>query len=340
MFVTGHTGFKGSWLLHWLRELECSVSGYSLAPTTEPSLFELTNARELVTSHHLADIRDATRLTAALQDAGPEIVLHLAAQPVVRRSYDEPALTWETNVQGTVNLLEAVRATPSVKAAVIVTTDKVYENVSSPRGYRETDPLGGHDPYSASKAAAELVVQSYQRSFFGGSGAQLASARGGNVIGGGDWTEHRILPDAARSVARGEALVVRNPGSTRPWQHVLDCLSGYLVLAGALLDGKAVASAFNFGPAAEDSVSVAALLERLQASWPALKWQATPDADAPHEAAVLTLDSSKAKAELGWSPHWPLGKAIEATGTWYSHVANDPSSARAITLHQLREYLG
>lgn len=340
VFVTGHTGFKGSWLVHWLLALGCKVTGYALPPSTSPNLFSLSRASEGLAGHHLADVRDSLRLASALSAAQPEVVIHLAAQAVVRLSYTEALATWETNLLGTVNLLDAVRHAGGVKAVVIVTTDKVYENRGWPWGYRENDALGGHDPYSASKAAAELAVHSYRRSFLGRDGKMVASARGGNVIGGGDWTEDRLLPDAARAVASEKPLVIRNPDSTRPWQHVLDCLSGYLTLAGAQLDGVIGSNAaFNFGPPAADNVKVSTLLNRLTPLWPQLQWTAETDPDAPHEANFLYLDSSKAQCELGWSSRWSLDTALAATAEWYSEVAADNAAAPAVTQRQLNEYM-
>lgn len=340
VFVTGHTGFKGSWLSLWLARLGARVTGYALPPCTRPSMFELANVAGSLARNHLSDIRDPAALTAALQAASPEVVFHLAAQPLVRLSYREPAATWSTNVMGTVHLLEAVRACPSVKAVVVVTTDKCYENREWLWGYRENDPLGGNDPYSASKAGAELVVQSYRRSFFSSGGPLLASARAGNVIGGGDWSEDRLIPDAARAVAAGQPLLIRSPAATRPWQHVLESLHGYLQLASHLLAGEAeFAEAFNFGPDAADNLAVADVLTGLQAYWPELVWQLDPQAgSAPHEAGFLYLDSSKARRRLAWRPTWNLTTGLARTATWYREVAKNPGAARAITEQQLDEF--
>lgn len=340
VFLTGHTGFKGSWLALWLTRLGARVSGYALAPCTTPSLFALAGIESALSRHVIADIRDAAALTSAMQAAAPEVVFHLAAQPLVRLSYREPATTWATNVMGTVNLLEAVRTCPNVKAVVVVTTDKCYENREWLWGYRENDPLGGNDPYSASKAGAELVVQSYRRSFFSGCGPLLASARAGNVIGGGDWSEDRLIPDAARAVANRQPLLIRHPSATRPWQHVLESLHGYLQLASRLLAGDAsFAAPFNFGPDAADNLSVIEVLTRLQAHWPELVWQMDSHAAAaPHEAGFLYLDSSKARRLLDWAPVWNLAGGLEKTAQWYRTVAQQPSSARAITEHQLDQF--
>jgi CDP-glucose 4,6-dehydratase len=340
VFVTGHTGFKGAWLSLWLARLGARVTGYALPPSTSPSMFELAGVQDTLARHVEGDVRDLAALSAAMQAAAPEVVLHLAAQPLVRRSYRESAATWSTNVMGTVHLLEAVRACPSVSAVVVVTTDKCYQNREWPWGYRENDALGGSDPYSASKAGAELVVQSYRSSFFAGDGAQLASARAGNVIGGGDWSEDRLIPDAARAAGLREALLIRHPAATRPWQHVLESLHGYLLLAAGLLDkGKLHAEPFNFGPDAADNVSVAELLERLQHHWPELTWQVEqPDGAKVHEAHYLYLDSSKARGQLGWMPRWDLATCLEQTALWYRAVAIDPSSARAVSERQLDRF--
>ncbi len=340
VFVTGHTGFKGTWLVHWLAELGCRVTGYALAPNTNPAMFCLSDAAQCLSANHIRDLSDGDALSSALSVAAPDLVIHMAAQALVHRGYAEPALTWKANVVGTVNVLEAVRQTKSVAAVVVVTTDKVYENKSRSEGYRESDELGGHDPYSASKAACELVVQSYRRSFFSASGTMVATARGGNVIGGGDWSDERLVADAARAAAAGTAMTVRNPRSTRPWQHVLDCLGGYLTLAGALLERRpGVNSAFNFGPLEADNVAVADLLDRLKGHWPELEWEAGSDANAPHEAAVLYLDSTKARRDLGWASRWPLETALAETAAWYREVAADANAAPKVTRRQLKEYL-
>jgi CDP-glucose 4,6-dehydratase len=340
IFVSGHTGFKGSWLALWLARLGAQVTGYALPQCTEPSLFKLANVRDSLTRHIEADIRDLPALTAAMQAAAPEVVFHLAAQPLVRLSYREPAATWSTNLMGTLHLLEAVRACPSVKAVIVVTTDKCYQNQEWLWGYREADALGGNDPYSASKAGAELVVQSYRTSFFSGSGPLIASARAGNVIGGGDWSEDRLIPDAARAVAGKQPLLIRNPAATRPWQHVLESLHGYLLLASRLLAGDAsYADAFNFGPDTDDNLPVAEVLGRLQLHWPELVWQLDPNASsAPHEARFLYLDSSKARRRLNWAPTWDLSTGLQKTAQWYHAVEQHPSAARTITEQQLDQF--
>lgn len=341
VFLTGHTGFKGSWLAIWLAKLGAKVHGYALPPSTKPSLFDLAAVSRSLAVNHSADIRDAARLSDALCAAQPQVVFHLAAQPLVRASYREPETTWTTNVIGTVNLLEAVRRCSTVRAVVVVTTDKCYENREWLWGYRESDPLGGHDPYSASKAATELVVQSYRRSFFETEGPMLASARAGNVIGGGDWSEDRVIPDAVRAISSGSVLQIRSPAATRPWQHVLESLHGYLLLAARLLHGdRTAADAFNFGPETTDNRSVAEVIETLHAAWPALRWQhvAPASGTAPHEAEFLYLDSSKSHRKLGWQPRWRLTRAVEETAQWYRDVLAQPQKARALCEQQIDSF--
>lgn len=336
VFVTGHTGFKGVWLCLFLARLGARVSGYALAPATEPSLFALAGVADTLDNHYLADVRDSAPLAAAMQAAQPELVLHLAAQALVRESYANPATTWSTNVMGTVNVLEAVRACPTVRAVLVVTTDKCYQNMHWPWGYRENDRLGGNDPYSASKAGAELVTHSYRASFFAASGPLLATARAGNVIGGGDWSADRLIPDAVRAVQQGHPLLVRHPDATRPWQHVLEPLHGYLLLAARLLAGDTVcADAYNFGPDASDNLPVRAVLDGLAASWPALAWQIDGTPQPVPEAALLYLDSSKARRELDWQVRWPLDSGLRHTAQWYAAAARDPHGVRALTEQQL-----
>jgi CDP-glucose 4,6-dehydratase len=339
VFVTGHTGFKGAWLCLLLAKLGARVSGYALAPSGTPTMFELARVGEVLEHHTLADVRDPAALAAAMQEAAPELVLHLAAQALVRHSYADPVSTWSTNVMGTVHLLEAVRACPSVRAALVVTTDKCYENQNWPWGYREIDRLGGNDPYSASKAGAELVAHSYRSSFFGNGGPLVATARAGNVIGGGDWSLDRLIPDAVRAMQQGCALPVRSPRATRPWQHVLEPLHGYLLLAARLLDGDAAcAGAYNFGPDAADNLPVAALLDGLGAHWPQLEWRLDGTQPVGKEAALLHLDSSKARHELGWQVRWPLAVGLQKTAEWYAAAARDPGGMRAFTEQQLEQF--
>lgn len=315
VLVTGHTGFKGSWLALWLQSLGAQVTGLAFDPATTPSHWDLLS---LEMADQRGDIRDAAAMGRVLQTVAPEIVFHLAAQPLVRRSYRDPLETWSTNVMGTANVLEACRHQPSVRAIVVVTTDKCYENHEWDWGYRENDRLGGHDPYSASKAAAELVVASYRQAFFGTPDTPLlASARAGNVIGGGDWSEDRLIPDLVRAVSSAQALEIRSPLATRPWQHVLESLSGYLSLGQRLLaDDKTVAQAWNFGPDTEGNQTVSQVLARLQAAWPALTWHESAQPQ-PHEATLLQLDSTLARKRLGWQPVWSLAESLDATADWY-----------------------
>jgi len=339
VLLTGHTGFKGSWLALWLHQLGARVHGYSLAPATQPSLFTLADVESTLADHVLADIRDADQLSKAMAAARPDIVFHLAAQPLVRASYQDPTLTYGTNVMGTVNLLEAARRCDSVAAIVVVTTDKCYANREWPWGYRETDTLGGHDPYSASKACTELVAASYAQAFFGG-GPLLATARAGNVIGGGDWSEDRLIPDADRAVRAQTPLIIRSPHATRPWQHVLDCLHGYLMLAARLLAGDAAcARAWNFGPDALAAQTVEQILQRLQPHWPTLRWQLAHDAQrAPHETGFLHLDASLAHQMLGWKTRWPIDTAMQETARWYQSLREGRSDARALCTSQIAHF--
>ncbi len=334
VLLTGHTGFKGSWLALWLRNLGAEVIGLSLPAESSPNHWELLN---LDMDCVEVDIRDEVAVRQQLHRVQPDVVFHLAAQSLVHRSYREPLNTWATNVMGTANVLDACRHAESVKGIVVVTTDKCYENKEWVWGYREIDPLGGYDPYSASKAGSELVTASYRRAFFGGPEAPLlASARAGNVIGGGDWSEDRLIPDLARCLVAGTQLEVRSPAATRPWQHVLDCLSGYLMLGERLLAGQhRCAEAWNFGPDRESNQPVAQVLAALQASWPAVNWRCA-DAAGPHEAQLLHLDSSKARQSLGWRPVWTFAESIAATAQWYrSWIA----SGEVISQSQLQQYI-
>lgn len=321
VLVTGHTGFKGSWLCEVLLARGASVSGLALAPDTQPALFtQLGLAARM--DHAIGDIRDAAVVAERVRTVRPEVVLHLAAQPLVRRSYREPLETWATNVMGTAHVLEAVRSLEAPCAVVVVTTDKVYENREWEHPYRETDPLGGHDPYSASKAGTELVAASWRKAFFAGSAIRLATARAGNVIGGGDWSEDRIMPDLARAFAAGVPLHVRNRHAVRPWQHVLDPLEGYLMLAERLALEKAgdFEDGFNFGPEPADQRSVGQLVEEARGHWPGA-WTDATDPDAPHEAGRLALSIERARTRLGWQPRWDFARAVAETTGWYRDVA-------------------
>jgi CDP-glucose 4,6-dehydratase len=341
VLITGHTGFKGSWLTMWLERLGAQVHGFALEPASQPALFDLAHIRVGMASHIPGDVRDPASVQKALAATQPEVVFHLAAQPLVRASYRDPLGTWSTNVMGTANLLEAVRHCPSVRAVVIVTTDKCYENREWEWGYRESDALGGFDAYSASKAGAELVAASYRRAFFAEQDVLVATARAGNVIGGGDWAEDRLIPDAARAVAGGKTLRIRHPAATRPWQHVLESLHGYLLLAAGLLAGRReLADAFNFGPDVAGNSSVAEVLRGLQAHWPELAWEADAPAKStvPHEATFLYLDAAKARRVLEWKPRWNLSATLEATAHWYRAILTNPARARALCEDQLEQY--
>lgn len=343
VFLTGHTGFKGSWLTLWLRQLGAEVTGYALAPNTRPSLFELARVGEGITSH-IADIRDLPTLQAALQQARPDIVIHMAAQPLVRESYRSPVETYATNVMGAVHLLEAVRHTPGVRAVVNVTTDKCYENREWHWGYREEEPMGGHDPYSNSKGCAELVTAAYRSSYFTPStvnsqpSTAIATARAGNVIGGGDWAEDRLIPDILRAIGEGRPVMIRNPHAIRPWQHVLEPLSGYLLLAQRLYeDGPAHAQAWNFGPLDDDAQPVQWIADYLTRAWgEGARWE-QDTGENPHEATYLKLDCSKARARLGWRPRWSLAEALDRILAWQRAYLNG-ADLREITLRQIVEY--
>ena len=340
VFVTGHTGFKGSWLTLWLRRLGAEVTGYALAPDATPSMFDAARVGEHCRTH-LADVRDFDRLSSALNDARPDYVFHLAAQSLVRRSYAQPLETIETNVVGTANVLEAVRRRDEPCAAVIVTSDKCYENREQVWGYREIDPMGGHDVYSMSKGAAELVTSSYRRSFFADADAiRVASARAGNVIGGGDWAADRIVPDLARAVSGGTELVVRNPRAVRPWQHVLEPLGGYLLLGARLRNDKALAEAWNFGPGPENSCTVGELVETMIAQWGAGRWRTAENPNEPHEAHQLRLSIDKAVARLGWMPRWNLAETCARTAAWYRAFGERTAAMCELTMAQIDDYAG
>lgn len=315
VFVTGHTGFKGSWLSLWLHSMGAVVKGYALNPPTQPSLFDVARIGELIESE-IGDIRDLAQLTASVTQFNPDIILHLAAQPLVRLSYQQPVETYSTNVMGTVHVLEAARQCANLKAIINITTDKCYENKEWVWGYREEEPMGGYDPYSSSKGCAELVTSAYRRSFLAEAGVGLASARAGNVIGGGDWAEDRLIPDILRAFEQNKPVIIRNPASTRPWQHVLEPLSGYLLLAHALYENPATyAEGWNFGPKDEDTQPVSWILDKLTQHWQGATWQLDTNAQ-PHEAGYLKLDISKAKALLNWQPTWRLEQTLEKIVRW------------------------
>lgn len=342
VFITGHTGFKGSWLCEWLLSLGAKVCGFALEPPTKPALFDQLNLSERITSHMIGDIRNRAALERAVVEFQPDFVFHLAAQPIVRLSYREPVETFETNVMGTVHLLEACRRLDKKCNVVCVTTDKCYENLENGRAYVETDPMGGYDPYSCSKGCDELIISSYRRSFFGNpeSNVWVASARAGNVIGGGDWAQDRIVPDTMRALEKGISIPVRNKISTRPWQHVLEPLSGYLVLGAALSTRRKFedySSGFNFGPnpSANRTVKdlVVEILRHRQGDW-----EDKCDLNAVHEAGLLNLDISKADRVLDWKPNWNFDITVEKTVLWYVAVANG-CDAKVITGNQIQEYI-
>ena len=334
VLVTGHTGFKGAWLVLWLRELGAAVTGFALDPPTDPSLYAAARVGEGIEDLR-GDLEDPGAVDRAFEAAHPEVVVHMAAQPLVRRSFQDPLGTYETNVMGTVHLLEALRAAPDARAAVVVTSDKCYELRPDGAACREDDRLGGRDPYSSSKACAELVTAAYRRSFPGG--AATATARAGNAIGGGDWAPDRVVPDAMRAGLAREELVVRNPDAVRPWQHVLSPLSGYLLLVERLWDDRSAAGAWNFGPDPSDELPVREVADRTCELWvEGLRWTAAADGGPP-ETAVLRLDSTKAREELGWGPAWQLDQALGATVEWHRAV-RDGADAREVCAAQIADY--
>lgn len=342
VFLTGHTGFKGGWLSIWLQQLGAEVTGYALQPPTQPSLFEVASVARGMRSI-IGDVRDADSVKRAMAEARPEIVIHLAAQPLVRYSYANPVETYATNVMGLVYLLEAVRATPGVRSVVNVTSDKCYENKEWQWGYRENEAMGGYDPYSNSKGCSELVTAGYRNSYFNPDkyaehGIAIATARAGNVIGGGDWALDRLIPDMLRAIGCGEAVLIRNPDAIRPWQHVLEPLSGYLMLAEKLYtQGPAYAEGWNFGPHDTDAKPVGWIIERITQAWgqgAAWKLDGVPH---PHEATYLKLDCSKARAQLGWHPRWNIGQTIEKIVEWHK-ACDQCADMHQMTLAQINDY--
>lgn len=340
VLVTGHTGFKGAWLSLWLQDMGATVYGYSDGVPTEPALYELARVADAMGDERRGDVRDAASLADAMSGWAPEIVIHMAAQPLVRHSFAHPRETFDVNVMGTVNVLEASRAVPDLRAIVVVTSDKCYENRGWEWGYREDDPMGGHDPYSSSKGAAELVVAAYRQSFFSSpDGARVASARAGNVIGGGDWAAERLMTDLVRAAVNDEVLRIRHPAAVRPWQHVLSPLSGYLVLAQALWESGEFAGGWNFGPEEADAQPVSWVVEQMRERWSGRpRWEADPGPH-PHEAAYLKLDSSRARLRLGWRPLVPLDVALRSIVEWYEAFAAD-ADVRTTTLAQVRSLSG
>ena len=337
VFITGHTGFKGGWLSFWLSQMGAKVHGYSLEPPTTPNFFTVCNLEKHLESSTIGNILDFHHLHKALDQTSPEVVFHLAAQPLVRESYSSPIATFETNVVGTANVMEACRSVPSIKTIVNITTDKCYENKEWSWPYRENDRLGGRDPYSASKACAEITAAAYRDSFLTEGNIHLASVRAGNVIGGGDWAADRLIPDFFRALDIGEILTIRSPNAVRPWQHVLEPLSGYLMLAEKLFsEGNAFAEAWNFGPNDDDAKSVSWIVNQLCDRTPGAKWQ-TDNAQQPHEAGLLKLDNSKAKTRLGWNPRWNLEMALKKTIEWHQAWRKGGDMA-AFTSAQLQAY--
>ena len=336
VFLTGHTGFKGSWISLWLFSLGAEVRGYSLNPPTVPSLFKEAKINTLVDSC-IGDIRDRDTLHKSMTEFNPDILIHMAAQPLVRYSYEAPVETYEVNVVGTAKVLQVARSCPNLKAVVNITTDKCYENDDRVEGYKEDDPMGGYDPYSSSKGCAELVASSYRRSFLRDLGIGLASVRAGNVIGGGDWADDRLIPDILRSFEKSEPVVVRNPKASRPWQHVLEPLSGYLILAQKLYDNQDEhAEGWNFGPNEQDVKPVDWILDKMTSKWPNASWELDEN-PSPHEAGFLKLDISKAKLKLGWNPIWELSYTLEKIISWHQAWLNkEDMQARCIT--EIKEY--
>ncbi len=337
VLLTGHTGFKGSWLSLWLQSMGAQLRGIALVPPTTPALFEVASVAAGM-DHCIADIRDFRAIQSLMDEFQPELVLHMAAQPLVRLSYDQPMETYATNVMGTVHVLEAARHAGSVRAIINVTTDKCYENREWAWGYRENEPMGGHDPYSNSKGCAELVSSAYRKSFLADAGIALATARAGNVIGGGDWAVDRLIPDIFRALECGKPVQIRNPRATRPWQHVLEPLSGYLLLAQQLIEhGQAYAEGWNFGPNDDDVRPVSRIAELLCDAWgDGARWEFTGESG-PHEATFLKLDISKAKARLGWNPRWPLPHALKAIIGWHQAWLRK-EDMRAICQAQIADY--
>ena len=341
VFLTGHTGFKAGWLSLWLASMGAKVTGYALAPCTTPNLFEVLAIDSLIEKSHIADIRDLAGLQKAMSEAKPDVVIHMAAQPLVRYSYANPVETYATNVMGTVHVLESTRVIDSVRSTVVVTTDKCYENKEWVWGYRENELMGGHDPYSNSKGCAELVTSAYRRSYFSDSNSSnmVASARAGNVIGGGDWSDDRLVPDAIKAFVANKPLMIRNPLATRPWQHVLEPLSGYLILAQALFEqGTAFACGWNFGPRDEDNRAVQEVVDLLISGWgETVRWE-KEGSEQPHEANFLKLDCSKARSQLGWIPKWNLEAATQKIVDWQK-AFQAKENMQEISLAQINGYM-
>ena len=342
VFLTGHTGFKGSWLSLWLSSVGAKITGYALAPNTTPNLFDVLAIDSMIEKSHIADIRDLASLQKAMSGAKPDVVIHMAAQPLVRYSYANPVETYATNVMGTVHVLESIRSLDCVRATVVVTTDKCYENKEWAWGYRENESMGGYDPYSNSKGCAELVTSAYRQSYFSSSKSanKVASARAGNVIGGGDWSEDRLIPDAIKAFEEDKPLMIRNPLATRPWQHVLEPLSGYLILAQALYEeGLPFASGWNFGPRDEDNRAVQEVVDLLISHWGETATWEKEGSGQPHEANLLKLDCSKARMQLGWTPKWNLDTALQKIAQWQK-AFQAQENMQQISLIQINQYMG
>jgi CDP-glucose 4,6-dehydratase len=336
VFLTGHTGFKGSWLSLWLSSLGAIVKGYALEPITEPSLFNEAKIDSIIDSH-IGDIRDQNEIYNSMSNFSPDILIHMAAQPLVRYSYKNPIETYEVNVIGTAKVLEVARSCPNLKSIVNITSDKCYENDGRVKGYKESDQMGGYDPYSSSKGCAELVASSYRRSFLNDLGAALGSVRAGNVIGGGDWAEDRLVPDILRSFEKKEPVIIRNPEATRPWQHVLEPLSGYLLLAQKLfINGNEYAEGWNFGPNKKDIKSVEWILEKMISKWPNASWEADQSSN-PYEAGYLQLDINKAEMKLGWKPLWNLDYTLEKIINWQKQWLSN-ADMQTVCLNEIKEY--
>ncbi len=339
VFITGHTGFKGSWLSIWLDMLGANLHGYALEPATWPSMFEIAGVKKIIKSN-ISDIRDYNKLLAVMKKCQPQIIFHLAAQSLVRQSYKEPLETYQTNVLGTANLLEAARHVKSVRAVIIVTSDKCYENKESNHAYKESDPLGGYDPYSSSKACAEIVTAAYRNSFFADSNVAIVSARAGNVIGGGDWAADRLVPDCVKAWIKNKTVEIRYPKAVRPWQHVLEPLAGYIILAENLYKhGKKFAQAWNFGPNENNIKNVAFIVDNIAKLWGRkAKWKITTKKQ-PHEAMLLKLNCSMAKTKLPWKPCWNIETTLEKTVQWYKTYLENPQNITDTTIEQIDQYM-
>lgn len=343
VLLTGHTGFKGAWLSLWLASLGAHVQGLALEPESSPNLFSLSQVERDISSH-IADIRDFAAIEKVMQNFKPEVVIHMAAQPLVRRSYREPLETLDTNIMGTANLLQAARQIGDLKAILIVTSDKCYQNQEREAGYSEHEPMGGHDPYSVSKGCAELITSAFRDSFFpieryAAHGVVIASARAGNVFGGGDWSEDRLIPDAVRAIAGNQILQVRYPHAIRPWQFVLEPLAGYLLLVQAMVQkGPLYSGAWNFGPESRDEITVESILLELQQIFgAALRWE-SDKRETPHEAGILRLNTEKSRSQLGWNARWGLKQGLLETASWYKNVLSDPGAARSLCFELLEKF--